>query len=192
MAYTAWSVVFGEQPTAAKWNQLGANDAGFKDGTNIDAGAIITAKLADNGVTAAKIATGAVLLGYNIASADQSGINTVETDLTFANVTVTVPTGGRNVLLEMIIPTGNTSGGTADQVRFYFKEGSTYFNTANFTAGNTFGATQHYSCLIPSVAAGSHTYKVAAKRVNGSGNFAINYSATSPDIGKPQFLVWGL
>lgn len=32
MAYTAWSVVYGEQPTAAKWNQLGANDAGFKDG----------------------------------------------------------------------------------------------------------------------------------------------------------------
>lgn len=40
MAYTAWSVVFGEQPTAAKWNQLGANDAGFKDGTNIDPAAI--------------------------------------------------------------------------------------------------------------------------------------------------------
>ena len=51
MAYTAWSVVYGEQPTAAKWNQLGANDAGFKDGTNIDAGAIITTKIADNAVT---------------------------------------------------------------------------------------------------------------------------------------------
>ena len=30
MAYTAWSVVAFEQPTAAKWNQLGANDAFFK------------------------------------------------------------------------------------------------------------------------------------------------------------------
>lgn len=46
MAYTAWSVVFGEQPTAAKWNQLGANDAGFKDGTNIDANAITNTQLA--------------------------------------------------------------------------------------------------------------------------------------------------
>lgn len=27
--YTAWSVVFGEQPSAAKWNLLGANDAFF-------------------------------------------------------------------------------------------------------------------------------------------------------------------
>lgn len=45
MAYVAWSVVFGEQPSAAKWNQLGTNDAGFKDGTNIDASAITPEKL---------------------------------------------------------------------------------------------------------------------------------------------------
>lgn len=31
MAYTAWSVVFGEQPSAAKWNLLGTNDAYFND-----------------------------------------------------------------------------------------------------------------------------------------------------------------
>lgn len=60
MAYTAWSVVFGEQPTAAKWNQLGTNDAGFKDGTNIDAGAIITSKLANDAVTAEKMIYGHV------------------------------------------------------------------------------------------------------------------------------------
>lgn len=29
MAYTSWSVVFGEQPSAAKWNILGTNDAHF-------------------------------------------------------------------------------------------------------------------------------------------------------------------
>lgn len=29
MAYQAWSVVFGEQPSAAKWNILGTNDATF-------------------------------------------------------------------------------------------------------------------------------------------------------------------
>jgi hypothetical protein len=45
MAYTAWSVVYGEQPTAAKWNQLGANDAGFKDGTNLDNNFLITRHL---------------------------------------------------------------------------------------------------------------------------------------------------
>lgn len=45
MAYTAWSVVFGEQPSAAKWNILGTNDAGFKDGSNIDPSAITPEKL---------------------------------------------------------------------------------------------------------------------------------------------------
>lgn len=36
MGYQPWSVVAFEQPTAAKWNILGTNDAGFFDGTGID------------------------------------------------------------------------------------------------------------------------------------------------------------
>lgn len=36
MAYASWSVVFGEQPSAAKWNILGTNDASFHDATGID------------------------------------------------------------------------------------------------------------------------------------------------------------
>lgn len=54
MAYTAWSVVYGEQPTAAKWNQLGQNDAGFRDGTNIDDDTILERHIADGEVTFAK------------------------------------------------------------------------------------------------------------------------------------------
>lgn len=45
MAYTAWSVVFGEQPSAAKWNILGTNDASFNDGTGLGDGAVTPAKL---------------------------------------------------------------------------------------------------------------------------------------------------
>jgi hypothetical protein len=45
MSYAAWSVVFGEQPSAAKWNILGSNDASFADGTGIAADAIIDSKL---------------------------------------------------------------------------------------------------------------------------------------------------
>jgi hypothetical protein len=43
MTYTAWSVVFGEQPSAAKWNLLGSNDASFRDGTGISNGVITPA-----------------------------------------------------------------------------------------------------------------------------------------------------
>lgn len=35
MAYQSWSVVFGEQPSAAKWNILGSNDSSFNDGSGI-------------------------------------------------------------------------------------------------------------------------------------------------------------
>jgi hypothetical protein len=41
MAYQEWSVVYGEQPTAAKWNILGTNDASFNDGTGIGDDAIV-------------------------------------------------------------------------------------------------------------------------------------------------------
>ena len=45
MAYASWSVVFGEQPSAAKWNILGTNDASFNDGTGIANGTITSEHL---------------------------------------------------------------------------------------------------------------------------------------------------
>lgn len=51
MAYQAWSVVFGEQPTASKWNILGTNDASFHDGTGIDDDAIIARHIANLAVS---------------------------------------------------------------------------------------------------------------------------------------------
>ena len=38
MGYTSWDVVFGEQPSAAKWNILGTNDSSFNDGSGIGNG----------------------------------------------------------------------------------------------------------------------------------------------------------
>jgi len=48
MAYASWSVTLGEQPTAAKWNILGTNDASFNDGTGIAAAAILGTHLDAN------------------------------------------------------------------------------------------------------------------------------------------------
>lgn len=44
MSYQSWSVVFSEQPSAAKWNILGTNDASFNDGTGIADSAITPVK----------------------------------------------------------------------------------------------------------------------------------------------------
>lgn len=46
MAYSSWSVVFGEQPSAAKWNILGTNDASFNDGTGLGNDTILATKMA--------------------------------------------------------------------------------------------------------------------------------------------------
>lgn len=45
MSYQSWSVVFSEQPSAAKWNILGSNDASFNDGTGIGNNVITSAHL---------------------------------------------------------------------------------------------------------------------------------------------------
>lgn len=52
MGYVAWSVVFGEQPSASKWNILGANDASFNDGTGIADDKILTRHIADSQLNA--------------------------------------------------------------------------------------------------------------------------------------------
>jgi hypothetical protein len=56
MAYQLWSVVFGEQPSASKWNILGTNDAGFNDGTAIADDAILARHIANLAVSNAQMA----------------------------------------------------------------------------------------------------------------------------------------
>jgi len=93
MSYTAWSVVFGEQPTAAKWNQLGQNDAGFKDGTNIDNLAILTRHLADSNVTSAKLAQ-AFVKGRYQANTTNSTIADKAVQMGFNYVPIVASTNG--------------------------------------------------------------------------------------------------
>lgn len=63
MAYTAWSVVFGETPSASKWNILGTNDAGFNDGTAIGNLAIIARHMAANSVLPAALGLSSAFTG---------------------------------------------------------------------------------------------------------------------------------
>jgi hypothetical protein len=87
MAYASWSVTFGEQPSAAKWNILGTNDASFNDGTGI----------ATNAITAAKLSTSAIKLGSTTFGSSTSSVTAVA--ITGGSLTITVPAGGRSVLL---------------------------------------------------------------------------------------------
>lgn len=98
MAYQSWSVVFGEQPSASKWNILGTNDASFNDGTGIGNNAITTAKIIAEAVTPAKIK----MTGAASATTDtntQTITSTSYANLPTSSVSVTVTVGPTGVLL---------------------------------------------------------------------------------------------
>lgn len=101
MSYTAWSVVFGEQPTAAKWNQLGANDAGFRDGTNFDNGIILNQHIAAGNLYASKLNNQHKFLAYHnttqsLADGSKVSFNTevYDTGSNFASSRFTAPVAG--------------------------------------------------------------------------------------------------
>lgn len=103
MSYAAWSVVFGEQPSAAKWNILGSNDAAFNDGTGLpsadaDAATVATSQgttsttytdLATTGpaVTIVVGATGLMLVGIGCSQVNniQDNINHMSFALSGSN-----------------------------------------------------------------------------------------------------------
>lgn len=84
--YQSWSVVFGEQPSAAKWNILGTNDASFNDGTGIGNATI----------TASKLSTGAA---SNTVTASESTGSTSYANLSTTGPAVTVTIGENGLLL---------------------------------------------------------------------------------------------
>ncbi|MFA5937324.1 MAG: hypothetical protein WC822_05640 [Candidatus Paceibacterota bacterium] len=88
MAYQSWSVVFGEQPSASKWNILGTNDASFNDGSGIADDAIINRHLADDSVTGNNLSL--TQQAYELASS----FATSSTTYVDSGIKVTLPDAG--------------------------------------------------------------------------------------------------
>ena len=81
MAYTAWSVIAGETPTATKWNTLGANDADFNTR--------ITQLVADS--TVGQFTDGATITLNMATRRIWEGTITADRDFVFSNVSVKRP-----------------------------------------------------------------------------------------------------
>lgn len=115
MSYQAWSVVFGEQPTAAKWNILGQNDAGFNDGTAIGDDAIIQRHIADN-----------IILPAQLTSQAKWWSEVGRTTLGSASDVITV-SGLSTYKYIMLIMNAVASGGTLDtNLKFNNDGGANY------------------------------------------------------------------
>lgn len=132
MAYASWSVAFGEQPSAAKWNILGTNDASFNDGTGIANGVITSEHL--NATIACRVYRAGAL---NITS---SGVKiTFETEnydlgSNFSTVTssFTAPlTGYYQVNLMVAISNLDAGGSIMAQI---------YVNGAEYSRGRAYTA----------------------------------------------------
>lgn len=174
MAYASWSVVFGEQPTASKWNILGTNDASFNDGTGIGT----------NAIAAASLKTSAIKLGYAEITASISGVatSTSDVDMTGVTVTVTVPAGGRDLFIISAGGNYQQSGGI-DTIYgvIKIKESTTVLNSTNVTpsaANLPYGWTVTHRVSAPS--AGSHTYKIAVAQNSTGPTYTIGAAATNP------------
>lgn len=117
--YTAITFVASEQPTTAKWNLIGSNDASFNTGNGFEDGIIVARHLAAGAVTSPKLAVGTgdliELGGLKIQSGfayvTGTGTATVTTTITFSSAYSTPP----KVFVSMIgYKTGSNPSGASD------------------------------------------------------------------------------
>lgn len=170
MAYTAWSVVYGEQPTAAKWNQLGANDAGFKDGTNIDNLAIVNRHIGNAAVMSKQAK-------LSIVGADGATVNplpTTRTDVPSSSLTFNCDVA--SYLLMTVSSTLQNNVATNAYVLLFVdgvEQGRTVWSQGNGTGGLRFTAANTYRITL---AAGSHTIKLQVLADTATSAVAYNPS----------------
>lgn len=122
MSYTAWSVIFGETPSTAKWNQLGENDAGFRDGTNF-LDDIVKSKHIDWADT---------------GSGDEGGIWWEEvgrTTLSGAGDTITISSIAARKYLRLLISVIDTGGTISGRIIFNNDTAANYANRFSTNGG---------------------------------------------------------
>jgi hypothetical protein len=166
MAYVAWSVIFGEVPSASKWNLLGANDAAFNSG---------------GGVLGSGLATDAITLGYaQITSIWSATVGSTAVDVTGLSVTVTIPSGGRRIKVTAYSGCFYSAYNASNYVNFQIRNDSgtllAYSSYYQPVANNNIPGVVFYSGT-PS--AGSATYKVTVNQ-NNSATLYVGAGATYP------------
>lgn len=110
MAYAAWSVVFGEQPSAAKWNILGTNDARFESWITTD----VRMKVGNFSITAtgAKAITGVGFRPKVVEFHTYTGGNQSSSNLTIGHGAMD-SSGNQFVHVGNVTEGGDASGGGA-------------------------------------------------------------------------------
>ena len=179
MGYTAWSVVYGEQPSAAKWNILGTNDASFNDGTGIADDAIKTATRVDNPYKASAESSAATSIATGPAGAQITlGTEDFDPNSNFASNVYTVPLNGYFIITGKILLT--TPGDKVQYGGGFYINGSGIINTS----GNNGGVNSVNFCfseikyLTVGTTIGLWGYQTSGSNKNFSGILTIHLLST--------------
>ena len=131
MSYSAWSVVFGEQPSAAKWNILGTNDSSFNDGTGIGNLALSTTALS-NPYKFSAYASGTTSAGAGVFTLVAFATEEYDTNNNFASSTYTAPVNG---FYQFNAALSITAGGAELYIISLYKNGSEFKRGNGITVG---------------------------------------------------------
>lgn len=184
MAYASWSVVFGEQPSAAKWNILGTNDASFNDGTGIAVSAITPEKLLTGTGTA---------WGY-------TSYTPALTNITIGNGTLTsyYKQIGKSVHYYGKFVMGSTSAmGTAPRIAVPITVSSNFTVASNsYSAGSCYledSGVSGYLAWPNFSSSSSTTFTIATLAASGSFVQTSSISSTSPFTWtSTDYLTWNI
>lgn len=130
MAYSSWSVVFGEQPSAAKWNILGTNDASFNDGTGI-ANAAITSEHLNSTIAFRAYDSGGTTLNDNTITQINLATEVYDYGSDFASSAFTAPLSGAYHFNGAVSVSGAVATGVAFVIYIYV-------DGAEYVRGNRF------------------------------------------------------
>lgn len=160
-AYQAWSVVFGEQPSAAKWNILGTNDSSFNDGSGIGT----------NAIAAASLKTNAIALGYSEITTAASTSSASDTEVTGIATAVTIPAGGRDA--EIVVDGSFGYGVAATNATLKVWDGAVggtllreFFCSFQGTVGVLTALSLKTRVSAPSVGAHTYRFSIATNGIN--------------------------
>lgn len=176
--YPAGSAVIAA--TTAEWGDRivdGLLVSHDQDGT-LKNNSVSIAKIQDSAVTASKLATSAITLGYNSSTSNQTVATTSATTLTGTSVTATLP-GSRNVRVSVDIPYA-TSGAASNFVTLDLLNGTTVIRSTRVQVplnGSTGPIKLDRVLVAPT--AGSQTYSARITQDSATGVDYIGL-ATSP------------
>lgn len=156
---------------------------GNLDNNNIKASAGIDgSKIADASIPAAKLATGAITLGYAQITSTFSSASASPVQVTGLSTTVTIPTGGRRVKITVFARDqfNNTNGQYCSLTIWDGTVGSGTILATNLVQFPTAAPAPAIVMAVHTPSAGSKTYNVGISSPGSSGTASLEAAAAAP------------